>query len=274
MVSSGGGRGKVQRPISERQEEVHRRIDRGPGNHPDNPVGPRYSSLETLNAVVAACRKCPRLVAWREKVARTRRASYADQEYWGRPVPAFGDPQARLLIVGLAPAAHGANRTGRMFTGDRSGDWLYRALHRAGFASQPHSVSAVDGLVLSDCLITAAVRCAPPGNQPLPTERANCQPYLEAELDLTPRVSVIVALGGFAWTHLFRVLAELDWTVPKPRPRFAHGATVETYRPLSQGGAPVALLASYHPSQQKTFTGKLTEAMFDQVWTRARELLG
>jgi uracil-DNA glycosylase family 4 len=253
---------------------VSRRIDRAPENHRGSPVQSRYSSLDTLNAAVAACRECPRLVTWREEVARTRRASYADQEYWGRPLPAFGDPQARLLIVGLAPAAHGANRTGRMFTGDRSGDWLYRALHRAGFASQPHSVSNADGLVLSDCLITAAVRCAPPGNQPLPMERANCQHYLEAELDLTPRVSVIVALGGFAWTHLLRVLVELAWTVPKPRPRFAHGATGENHRPLSQGGTPVALLASYHPSQQNTFTGKLTEEMFDEVWTRARELLG
>ena len=234
----------------------------------------RHSSLGTLNAVVATCRKCPRLVTWRENVARTRRASYADQEYWGRPVPAFGDPKARLLILGLAPAAHGANRTGRMFTGDRSGDWLYRALHRAGFASQPHSVSDADGLVLSDCLITAAVHCAPPGNKPLPMERANCQPYLEAELSLTPRVSVIVALGGFAWTHLFRVLEGLDWTVPKPRPRFAHAATGETRRPIAHGGAPVVLLASYHPSQQNTFTGKLTEEMFDEVWARARELIG
>ena len=237
------------------------------------PGGLRYSSLDTLSAAVTACRKCPRLVAWREQVASTRRASYVDQEYWGKPLSAFGDPRARILIVGLAPAAHGANRTGRMFTGDRSGDWLYRALHRAGFASQPHSVSSVDGLVLSDCLITAAVRCAPPGNQPLTMERANCQPYLEAELGLTQRVSVIVALGGFAWTHLLRVLAGLDWTVPKPRPRFAHGATGEAHRPLTQGGTPVALLASYHPSQQNTFTGRLTRPMLNRIFKTAKRLL-
>ena len=253
---------------------MNRRTARGPENDTDRPEGHRYPSLEDLNAVVTNCQKCPRLVAWREKVARTRRASYADQEYWGRPVPTFGDPQARLLIVGLAPAAHGANRTGRMFTGDRSGDWLYRALHKAGFASQPHSVSDTDGLVLKDCLITAAVHCAPPSNQPLPVERANCQPYLEAELSLTPRVSAIVALGGFAWTHLFRVLEGLDWTVPKPRTRFAHAAIGEARRPIARGGAPVALIASYHPSQQNTFTGKLTEEMFDEVWARARKLIG
>ena len=232
-----------------------------------------YPSPEAVRSAVVDCRKCPRLVAWREKVAHTRRAAYANQEYWGRPLPAFGDSDARLLIVGLAPAAHGGNRTGRMFTGDRSGDWLYRALHRAGFASQPHAESERDGLVLRDCLVTAAVRCAPPGNKPLPMERASCQPFLEAELALTPRVQVIVPLGGFAWTQLFRVLAKLDWTLPRPRPRFAHGAGAEAHRPPAHGGAPVRLLASYHPSQQNTFTGKLTEEMFDEVWARARELL-
>ena len=231
---------------------------------------PPFTSIAQVEAVVVGCRKCPRLVAWREEVARTRRAAFADQEYWGRPVPAFGDPDARLLVVGLAPAAHGANRTGRMFTGDRSGDWLYRALHRAGFASQPHSVARGDGLELTDCLITATVRCAPPGNQPLPSERARCQPYLEAELALTPKVRAVVALGGIAWTALFRVLAERGWRMPKPKPAFGHGAETIAHRP---DGTPVHLLASYHPSQQNTFTGTLTEPMFDRIWARARQIL-
>ena len=229
-----------------------------------------FGSLAAVEAVVVGCRKCPRLVAWREEVARNRRAAYADQEYWGRPLPAFGDPQARLLVVGLAPAAHGGNRTGRMFTGDRSGDWLYRALHRAGFASQPHSVARDDELTLTDCLVTAIVRCAPPGNQPLPSERASCQPYLEAELALTPRVRAVVALGGFAWTNLLRVLAGSGWAPPRPKPAFAHAAEALAHRP---DGAPVHLLASYHPSQQNTFTGTLTEAMFDDIWARALSLL-
>jgi uracil-DNA glycosylase family 4 len=181
-------------------------------------------------------------------------------------VPAFGDPEARLLVVGLAPAAHGANRTGRMFTGDRSGDWLYRALHRAGFANQASSTDRGDGLALDGTLVTAAVRCAPPGNKPLTTERENCREYLERELDaLLPRLRVIVALGGFAWGHLLRVLSDRGVALPRPRPRFGHG--VEVTLP----GAPT-LLASYHPSQQNTFTGTLTEEMFDGVWTRARAL--
>ena len=222
---------------------------------------------------MVGCRRCPRLVAWREEVARTRRASFAEEVYWGRPIPAFGDPDARLLVVGLAPAAHGGNRTGRMFTGDRSGEWLYRALHRAGFANRPTSVARDDGLVLRDCLITAAVRCAPPYNKPLPEERANCQPYLEAELALTPRVKVIVALGGFAWTQLFRVLGEIGWGLPKPRAAFGHGVETEVMRPSDHGSAPVRVIASYHPSQQNTFTGTLTEEMFDDVWGRARKLV-
>jgi uracil-DNA glycosylase family 4 len=222
--------------------------------------------LERVQSEVVRCFRCPRLVEWREKVAREKRAAFAHETYWGRPVPAFGDPHARLLIVGLAPAAHGANRTGRMFTGDRSGDWLYRALHRAGFANQPTSVSADDGLQLKGALITASVRCAPPGNQPLPSERDNCREYLERELHaLLPRLAVIVALGGYAWTHLLRLLPSAG-VVPSSRPAFGHGVELT----LADG---LTLVASYHPSQQNTFTGALTEEMFDRIWTRARALV-
>ncbi|MDH3297625.1 MAG: uracil-DNA glycosylase [Gemmatimonadota bacterium] len=227
-------------------------------------------TLEGLQAEATACRACPRLVAWREQVAIEKRASFRDQEYWGAPVPSFGDPDARLLIVGLAPAAHGANRTGRMFTGDRSGDWLYRALHRAGFANQPDSNSREDGLELSDVWITAAVRCAPPGNRPTPGERDACADWLSREFALLPNVRVAVALGGFGWDALLRVLAGRDWVIPRPRPRFGH---------LSRGditgeGRRLTLLGSYHPSQQNTFTGRLTEEMFDAVWRSANGLLG
>ena len=202
---------------------------------------------------------------WRERVAREKRAAFADEEYWGRPVPAFGDPDARVLVVGLAPAAHGANRTGRMFTGDRSGDWLFRALHRAGFASQPTSTRPGDGLELTDVFITASVRCAPPDNKPLPSERRNCREYLEKELGLLPRMRVVVALGGYAWSHALRVLKDAGFDVPSPRPPFGHGAEVDVGRGLR-------LVGSYHPSQQNTFTGTLTEEMFDAVWRRAREI--
>ena len=204
---------------------------------------------------------------WREGVAREKRAAFRDESYWGRPVPSFGDPNARLLVVGLAPAAHGANRTGRMFTGDRSGDWLYRALHRAGFASQPTSTAVDDGLQLRDVLISAAVRCAPPANKPTPEERDACAPWLNAELDLLPRVQAIVVLGSFGYVQTLRLLAARGVPVPRPRVRFGHGVEV----PLE--GAPT-LLCSYHPSQQNTFTGTLTEEMFDAVWSRARELIG
>jgi uracil-DNA glycosylase family 4 len=227
----------------------------------------RGQALAALEHEVTLCRRCPRLVAWREQVAREKRAAFRDHEYWGRPVPAFGDPEARILVVGLAPAAHGANRTGRMFTGDRSGDWLYAALHRAGLASQPHAIDRGDGLRLSDVLVTASVRCAPPANKPTPSERDNCRPWLEAELDLLPRVRVFVALGSFAFDQTLRVLAERGTDVPGPRPGFGHLAEVH----LGEGRT---VLASYHPSQQNTFTGKLTEGMFDRVWARARELAG
>jgi uracil-DNA glycosylase family 4 len=216
--------------------------------------------LVAVQRDVAACRRCPRLVAWREDVARTGRASYAGQTYWGRGVPGFGDPHAALVIVGLAPAAHGANRTGRMFTGDRSGDWLFAALHRAGFASQPTSTAADDGLTLRDAYITATVHCAPPANKPRPDERANCAPYLARELALLERAAVVVALGQFAWQAL-AASHEL-----RPRPAFGHLA--ET--PLPGG---LVLLGSYHPSQQNTFTGTLTEPMFDAVFTRARDVI-
>ncbi len=198
-------------------------------------------------------------------MSRVKRAAFADQEYWGRPVPGFGDPEAWLLVVGLAPAAHGANRTGRMFTGDRSGDWLYRALHKARVASQASSAARDDGLELHGAYVTAAVRCAPPGNRPKTTERDNCREYLERELDLLARVRVVVALGGFAYEGILRVLRDRGHEVPVPRPPFAHGCEV----PL---GGELTVIASYHPSQQNTFTKRLTEPMFDRIWRRALEL--
>jgi uracil-DNA glycosylase family 4 len=220
--------------------------------------------MERLQHRITRCRRCPRLVAWREEVAREKRAAFRDEDYWGRPVPSFGDAHARILVVGLAPAAHGANRTGRMFTGDRSGDWLYRALHRAGFASQPTSRRRGDGLRLTGVFITAAVRCAPPANKPTPAERDACAPWLHAELDLLDRVRVVVALGSFAWAQTLRIIEARGCPIPSPRPRFGHGAEV------ALDGGPM-LLGSYHPSQQNTFTGKLTEEMFDAVWARAQE---
>lgn len=223
------------------------------------------STVPELDAAISRCGACPRLVAWREQVARDRRAAYADEEYWGRPVPGFGDPHPGVLIVGLAPAAHGANRTGRVFTGDRSGDWLFAALHRAGFASQPTSISREDGQRLDGVRVTAAVRCAPPGNAPTPAERDACAPWLVRELQLTAP-SVIVALGGFAWTAALRALAETGARLPVPRPRFGHAAEArieETW-----------LLGCYHPSQQNTFTGRLTAPMLDDVLGRARALAG
>jgi uracil-DNA glycosylase family 4 len=221
--------------------------------------------LPSLNAAVTACRRCPRLVRWREQVAREKRAAFAGETYWGRPVPSFGDPRARILVVGLAPAAHGANRTGRMFTGDRSGDWLFGALHRAGLANQAEAVARSDGLELTDTWITAMVRCAPPANKPTPAERDRCRSWLEIELDLLDRVRVVVTLGGLAFQQALRVLADRGAPVPVPRPRFGHGTEV----PLGPHGT---VLASYHPSQQNTFTGTLTEPMFDEIWTRARSL--
>lgn len=227
--------------------------------------------LTTIQDEVVECRDCPRLVEWRERTARDKRASFADKPYWGRPVPSFGDASARLLIVGLAPAAHGANRTGRMFTGDRSGDWLYRALHRSGYANQPESTDRGDGLELRDAYVTAAVRCAPPANKPTPDERENCQKYLERELAAMPGLRVIVALGGFAWSQLLRLISAAGYSVPSPRPRFGHLAELQ----LRGAGepSPLTLLGSYHPSQQNTFTGTLTEPMFDAVWDRTRALI-
>jgi uracil-DNA glycosylase family 4 len=220
-------------------------------------------SLDRVTSEIVSCFACPRLVAWREDVAETKRASFRDDDYWGRPVPGFGDPAASVLVVGLAPAAHGGNRTGRVFTGDRSGDWLFAALHRAGFANQPTSVSRYDGLELRDAYIAAAVRCAPPANKPTPHERDTCQPYLERELALLDRVRVIVPLGQFGYDAVCRVLG--SGAVPRPRPRFAHGAEIE----LEDGRW---IVCSYHPSQQNTFTGTLTEPMFDAVFARARTL--
>jgi uracil-DNA glycosylase family 4 len=222
------------------------------------------TGLEELEAEVIECRRCPRLVEWREQVAREKRAAFADQEYWGRPMPGFGDPDARVVILGLAPAAHGGNRTGRIFTGDRSGDWLFASLFRTGFANQPTSVSRDDGLRLRDCWIAAAVRCAPPANRPTPQERDNCLPWSVRELELLGQARLIVCLGSFAWDAALRLRAALGEPVPRPKPRFGHGAEMAAER--------WPLLGCFHPSQQNTFTGKLTEPMMDAVFERAREL--
>jgi uracil-DNA glycosylase family 4 len=218
------------------------------------------TELDELEQRVESCRRCPRLVQWRELVAREKRAAFRDEEYWGRPVAGFGDPSARVYILGLAPAAHGGNRTGRVFTGDRSGDWLFAALHRAGFANQPLSVRRDDGLRLTGAFVAAAVRCPPPANKTLPRERDNCLPYAAEELELMPSVRVIVALGGFAWDAALRLHAPV-----RPRRKFGHGAEA----PLAGGRT---LLGCYHPSQQNTFTGRLTEEMTDAVLARAGQL--
>ncbi|MDP2710778.1 MAG: uracil-DNA glycosylase [Solirubrobacteraceae bacterium] len=226
--------------------------------------------LEQLEREIVDCRRCPRLVAWRERVAREKRAAFADDDYWGRPIPGFGDPHARVLILGLAPAAHGANRTGRVFTGDRSGDFLFAALYRTGFASQPTSTHAGDGLTLRDARITAAVRCAPPANKPTPAERDACLPYALRELTLLADVCVIVCLGLFAWQAALRILSARGVELPPPRPRFGHGAELD---PAADPAAPL-LLGCFHPSQQNTFTGRLTPPMIDAVLLRARTLAG
>ena len=223
------------------------------------------AALAALTAEIVACRRCPRLVAWRERVAREKVARFRDETYWGRPVPGFGDPDARILVVGLAPAAHGGNRTGRVFTGDASGDFLFAAMHAAGLANQPTGRRTDDGLSLLDSYIAAAVRCAPPANKPLPDERDRCQPYLVRELGLLERVRVLVALGSIAWESSFRTIAALTGDDARPRPAFGHGAEVELAGPRG----PLTLLGSYHVSQQNTFTGRLTEPMLDAVLTRA-----
>jgi uracil-DNA glycosylase family 4 len=216
-------------------------------------------SLARVTAEIVECRACPRLVAWREQVATEKRASFRDEEYWGRPVPGFGDPDARVLVVGLAPAAHGGNRTGRVFTGDRSGDWLFAAMHRAGYANQPTSVAVGDGLRLDGAYVAAIVRCAPPANKPTIDERDTCLPYFERELALLDGVRVLVALGQFAYDNLTRVLGV------RPRPRFGHGVEVAVDERRT-------IICSFHPSQQNTFTGKLTEPMLDAVFQRASEI--
>jgi uracil-DNA glycosylase len=228
-------------------------------------VAPEGRELERVTSDVVVCRACPRLVAWREQVAQEKVARFADHEYWGRPVPGFGDPDARVMILGLAPAAHGGNRTGRIFTGDRSGEFLFASLHRAGFANKPSSIGPGDGLSVSDAYLTAVNRCAPPANWPTPAERNRCLPFLERELIALQRLRVIVALGAFAWDGALRALAALGHTV-RPKPRFAHAAEVDL--------SPITLLGCYHPSQQNTFTKRLTPQMMDAVMERAAALAG
>ncbi len=218
-------------------------------------------ALAAIERELVQCRLCPRLVDWREETATRKRAAFADEEYWGRPVPGFGDPEAQIVLVGLAPAAHGANRTGRMFTGDRSGEWLYRALHRAGLANQAAANHVGDGLKLTNAWVTSAVRCAPPANKPTPQERDTCALWLRAELDVLGRTAVYLTLGSYGYQALWRYLAQRRQGLPRPRPRFGHGVEIDL--------GDVTVLGSYHPSQQNTFTGRLTEQMLDAVVSRA-----
>jgi uracil-DNA glycosylase family 4 len=226
----------------------------------------KATALEALAREIESCRKCPRLVAWREGVAADPPRRYRGERYWARPLPGFGDPRARVVVVGLAPAAHGGNRTGRIFTGDRSGDWLFASLHRTGFANRPRSEHRDDGLRLRGGYVTAVVRCAPPANRPTTTERDTCLPYLARELTLLSEARVLVALGSFAWDGALLALRSNGVPIPRPKPRFGHGAEAAV--------GSFTLLGCFHPSQQNTFTGKLTEAMMDEVFTRARALAG
>jgi uracil-DNA glycosylase len=242
-----------------------------PTEDPAYPLtGRSAATVADLDRLVVECRACPRLVAWREEVAVVKRAAFRDETYWARPAPGFGDSAAPILVVGLAPAAHGANRTGRMFTGDRSGDFLFASLHRTGFASQPTSTHLGDGLTLTGLRLTAPVRCAPPANLPTPDERRRCGPWLGRELELVDP-DVVVVLGGFGWQALLATLEEQGWLVPRPRPRFAHGAEVGLAGP---GDRTMTLLGCFHVSQQNTFTGRLTPPMLDAVFERARVLAG
>jgi uracil-DNA glycosylase len=260
-----------------------------PGGWPGDPAGPDTpvadsaaevielaggaATLGELTARQSVCRACPRLVEWREQVAGTRRRAFRDEPYWGRPIPGWGSQQPRVLIVGLAPAAHGGNRTGRIFTGDRSGDFLFASLYRCGFAVQPTSVAAGDGQRLVDARMVAAVRCAPPDNKPEPAERDTCAPWLDAELRMvTPGLRVIVCLGGFAWRAMWPVLGRCGFAVPRPRPAFVHGAQARVAGPGRPDG--VLLIGCYHPSQQNTFTGRVTPAMLDAVFNGARSAAG
>lgn len=224
------------------------------------------SELDALNREVTSCVACPRLVSWREEIAADPPRRFAGEAYWARPLPGFGDPGARIVIVGLAPAANGANRTGRMFTGDRSGDWLYAAMHRAGLANQPTSIALNDGLALRGAYVSAVVRCAPPDNKPTPAERDRCVPYLARELRILRDARVLLCLGAFAWDGTLRALRANGLAAPRPKPKFGHGAEAAV--------GDHVLIGSYHVSQQNTFTGRLTETMLDDVFTRARELAG
>ena len=230
------------------------------------PYARRVADLTSVTADITACRRCKRLVTCCEAAAKAPPRRFVGEDYWARPVPGFGDPAARVLVVGLAPAAHGGNRTGRVFTGDRSGDWLYGALHRAGFANQAASIRRGDGLALSGAYVSCVVRCAPPGNKPTPKERDRCVGYLARELALLPQVRAIVALGGFAWDGVLLAAAALGHAIPRPRPKFGHAAETSL--------GPWRVVASYHVSQQNTFTGRLTEPMLDAVFTRARDHAG
>jgi uracil-DNA glycosylase len=263
-----------------------------PDGWPDDPAGPDTpvahsaaevteladgaATLHELTARQSVCRACPRLVAWREQVAVTRRRAFRDERYWGRPIPGWGSERPRLLIVGLAPAAHGGNRTGRIFTGDRSGDFLFASLYRTGFAVQPTSVAAGDGQRLVDARMAAAVRCAPPENKPEPAERDTCAPWLVAELRLVAAdLRVIVCLGGFAWQAMWPVVSKCGFALPRPRPAFGHGAEVRLTRPQDpQTPDGVLLIGCYHPSQQNTFTGRVTPGMLDAIFARARAAAG